>query len=415
MSAGDILFYAFGSVKRRKLRTGMTSLGVAIGIAAIVSLLAITQGLQGSVANELRSGLETDTLIVTPVSNAHTPLYITDYVTIEALDNVSKAVPVVQGIGYLKNGNSTIAVTVVGVDLAKYRAIYNNAFIAQQGTIPVEPTSDTIIIGARVNDPGDNGTVVAGLGDQVQVGRPDPNHRGVNISYDGRIAAVLEEVGPLGMGGLSDAAIYVPIEKAESLFSTTTCSMIVVELQSDGRATIASSSTAITESLHGQVQVSSSQQLSNVVSRVFTTINLFLIGIGGIALLVAGIGIMNVMMISMLERTREIGTLKALGMKNRTVLAIFLCEASFIGVIGGVLGAIGGYLLAKVIAGFLNQSLLFSEIGGSAFGNMTIVPVLDLTIFFSAIAFGLLVSVVFALYPAWRSSRLSPVEALSRE
>jgi putative ABC transport system permease protein len=142
-----------------------------------------------------------------------------------------------------------------------------------------------------------------------------------------------------------------------------------------------------------------------------------LAGIAAISLLVAGIGIMNIMIVSLMERTREIGILKALGMKSRTVLLVFLCESVIIGLIGAAVGIASGWVLANVVA------IVFHGGGGGMFmgnqgagtGGMTITPVLTPTVFLGALVFGVGVSVVFALYPAWRASKLKPVDALRYE
>lgn len=125
---------------------------------------------------------------------------------------------------------------------------------------------------------------------------------------------------------------------------------------------------------------------------------------------------MNTMMVSLMERTREIGTLKSLGLKNRTVLSIFICEASFIGLLGGYLGSILGFLTAKVIAELLNSSIALEWYGLTAYAGILIsIPPLNIMMVLAAIVFGLLVSVSFSLYPAWRASRLNPVDALRHE
>jgi putative ABC transport system permease protein len=135
---------------------------------------------------------------------------------------------------------------------------------------------------------------------------------------------------------------------------------------------------------------------------------LFLGGIAAISLLVAGIGIMNIMIVSLIERTREIGILKALGMKSRTVLTIFLGESVIIGLIGAVIGIVLGWILASVTA----RVLASGAFGG---GGFTITPLLTPEVLVGALAFGVGVSVIFALYPAWRASKLKPVEALRYE
>jgi len=165
-----------------------------------------------------------------------------------------------------------------------------------------------------------------------------------------------------------------------------------------------------------QVSVTSSTAVISLLSNVFSVIHLFLGGIAAIALLVAGIGIMNIMIVSLMERTREIGILKALGMKSRTVLSVFLCESLIIGLAGAIIGIASGWVLANVVA------LVFRG-GGALRGNqvattgarITITPLLTPTVTLLALVFGVGVSAVFALYPAWRASKLKPVEALRYE
>jgi putative ABC transport system permease protein len=209
------------------------------------------------------------------------------------------------------------------------------------------------------------------------------------------------------------------MSQAQSFFETDECSQIIVQLEDSEKATIDNVSDAIREAFNREVSVMSSTAVLNTLSSVFSIIQLFLGGIAAISLLVAGIGIMNIMIVSLMERTREIGILKALGMKGRTVLLVFLCESVIIGLIGAVIGIASGWALANVVArifvggggfGFGNEA---SQAGG--FGSMTITPVLTPTVFLGALVFGIGVSVIFALYPAWRASKLKPVEALRYE
>jgi putative ABC transport system permease protein len=130
---------------------------------------------------------------------------------------------------------------------------------------------------------------------------------------------------------------------------------------------------------------------------------------------------MNIMIVSLMERTREIGILKAVGMKSRTVLLTFLSEAVIIGLMGAVIGAGSGWVLAQIVARVFSGGAGFGagvqprSQSTAAGGGMAITPVLTPIVFFGALVFGLVVSMVFALYPAWRASRLKPVDALRYE
>jgi putative ABC transport system permease protein len=164
--------------------------------------------------------------------------------------------------------------------------------------------------------------------------------------------------------------------------------------------------------------VISATAVLGIIASVFSVIELFLGGIAAISLVVAGIGIMNIMIVSLMERTREIGILKALGTKSRTVLLIFLSEAAIIGVIGGAIGIGLGWVLANVVAIVFRGGGTFAGNQTAATagnGGLTITPILTPTVFLGAMAFGIGVSVIFALYPAWRASKLKPVDALRYE
>jgi putative ABC transport system permease protein len=235
----------------------------------------------------------------------------------------------------------------------------------------------------------------------------------------GNVTAVLKEIGGFGVGGPSDSSVYIPISQAQSFFGTDECSMIIVKLKSGDEAVIDGASEAIRKlpQFNGEVSVMSATAVLNLLSSVFSIIQLFLAGIAAISLLVAGIGIMNIMIVSLMERTREIGILKALGMKSRTVLLVFLCESVIIGLIGAAVGIASGWVLANVVAivfhGGGGGILMGNQ--GAGTGGMTITPVLTPTVFLGALVFGVGVSVVFALYPAWRASKLKPVDALRYE
>jgi putative ABC transport system permease protein len=440
MRTRDVFSYSFSAIKLRKLRAGLTTLGVVIGIAAIVALLSITQGLQNTITSQLQTGLATDTLIVSPGrsvfsqggagigggiggSDSGFKLIVNDTATIDGLSpDIAGSVAIIQRAVYFNSSDRSFVITVVGVDFAQYVAIYgSNTFVAESGAINLNPQNDEIVIGNTLHDPWKNGTLLYNVDENVEIiwtnatARPPKNE-----TYTGQITAVLKEIGGFSFGGPSDTGVYIPISQAQSFFDTNEVSQIIVKLKNSDQATIDRVSEQITDAFNGEVSVISSTAVLALLGSVFSIIQLFLVGIAAISLLVAGIGIMNIMIVSLIERTREIGILKALGMKSRTVLLIFLGESVIIGLIGAVLGIGLGWVLANVTAIVFSGGGPFARIGGGqatgmGAGGMDIVPVLTPTVLVGALGFGIGVSVIFALYPAWRASKLKPVEALRYE
>jgi putative ABC transport system permease protein len=434
MKVFDVFSYSFSAIKLRKLRAALTTLGVIIGIAAIVALLSITQGLQTTITGQLERGLAADTLIVVPGSSAlgggagggaefggggigrstssSAPLYVNYTDQINALSpDIVTSLAVVQKTGYIQNGSGVIKQTtnIVGVNFSQYVSTYSSTFVAASGSIPSNPSDSEIVVGARVSDPRLNGTVFVQTNDNVNITWTNNTIVPfVNETYTANVSAVLERIGGFGIGGPSDTGIYIPLSQAEKFFGSDQADEIIVKLKNSDADTVNSTSKAITDYFGNQVSVISFTAVQSLLSSIFSTISLFLGGIAAISLLVAGIGIMNIMIVSLIERTREIGILKALGTKSRTVLQIFLTESAIIGLIGAVIGIISGWVLANVVALFLGR-------GGLIGSALTIKPILTPIVFVGALAFGVGVSMIFALYPAWRASKLKPVDALRYE
>jgi putative ABC transport system permease protein len=440
MKARDIFSYSFSAIKLRKLRASLTILGVVIGIAAIVALLSITQGMTYTIQNQLSQGLATDTLIVTPgssgglggggggfggggngngIGSAGAPssnfvLYAnyTNGINSSLSPSIQSAFAVITQGGYIENasGAARAVNTITGVDFAAYANAYGTTFRAAQGAIPFDASDDEIVVGARVADPRLNGTTFVTAGNTVKLSWVNFTSQltSVNESMTGNVTAVLERIGGFSFVGPSDTGVYIPLQTAERFFGTDQASMIIVKLVNSDNATAAAAERALNTYFQNQVTIISPSAVIGLLTTIINILGLFVAGIAAISLLVAGIGIMNIMIVSLIERTREIGILKALGMKSRTVLGIFLGESLIIGIIGGVLGIIAGWALGRVVAVIVER--MFSVGSG-----LTLTPILTPLVVFGALAFGIGVSVIFALYPAWRASKLKPVDALRYE
>ncbi len=440
MKTIDIFGYSFSAIKLRKLRAALTTLGVIIGIAAIVALLSITQGLQATITGQLNQGLSANTLIVTAGSGGALPgaggagdgggfggggggfgggttdnsgfkLFVNRTNEINALsEDIDTSIAVISHVGFIETDALNRSVTIYGVDFNDYSNLYSTTFVAASGTIPTNPSGNEVVVGTRVNQPGQNGTIFFDVGNSINISWTNATVLPpVNETTTASVAAVLQKIGGFGLGGPSDTGVYIPIDRAQSFLGTDEADMIIVKLKSSDNATITNVSKLITDHFSNQVSVISSTAVLSLLTNIFSLLQLFLGGIAAISLLVAGIGIMNIMIVSLIERTREIGILKALGMKSRTVLTIFLGESVIIGLIGAIVGIVLGWILANITASVLGSGVF----GGG--GGFTITPLLTPEVLVGALAFGVGVSVIFALYPAWRASKLKPVEALRYE
>jgi putative ABC transport system permease protein len=438
MKTYDIFGYSFSAIRLRKLRAALTTLGVIIGIAAIVALLSITQGLQATITNQLNQGLSANSLIVIAGSSgafgssgmsgnnagqgagfgnggalsgdtSDFKLYVNYTTEIQDLSpDITNSLAIIQRSGYVQSADLNRSVTFYGVDFNSYSQAYST-FAASSGTIPTSTQDTDIVIGSRVSDPRLNGTQYILPNQSVDVIWLNSTVLPLkNETYTANVTGILSKIGGFGIGGPSDTGVYMPLSKAESFFGTDQCDMIIVTLTNSDKATIANVTSLITDHFGNQVSVISADAVQSLLTSVFSTIQLFLGGIAAISLLVAGIGIMNIMIVSLIERTREIGILKALGMKSRTVLTIFLGESVIIGLMGAIIGIILGWALANVTATVLSSGVF----GG---GNFAITPLLTPEVLIGALGFGIGVSVIFALYPAWRASKLRPVDALRYE
>ena len=423
MEFTEIIAYAASAIKLRKLRAGLTILGIAIGITALVGLLAITQGFQISLKAQLQRGFATDTIVVTTQNLGFGyelkdfELLIDDAEIIEIIDNVKQTIPMLQKNCYGNFSNYTIPISVVGVDFAKYESVYPESFKASAGSISSYENQSVAVIGKSVNDPWQNGTLLAEINRDFEIlytTRSDFEF--VNETSPFKCIAILDEIGGATVGGPSDYSVYMPLERAKSFFNTTETSTIVVQVEQSDEESIAQTSKKIEDAFDSQILVVSSASIYKTISSVMDQVQVLMTGVIAISLLVAGVGIMNIMIISLMERTREIGIMKAIGMKDGTVLAIFLSESLIMGLVGTLSGIGFGYLLALGVNNLdLLGGMISSATEGTVMGGIPSTPILTTTNLLSALFFGIAVSILFGIYPAWRASRLEPVDALRYE
>ncbi len=323
----------------------------------------------------------------------------------------------------LYNGNKkTHAFVATAVNFTQFAQVFPDRFIFEDGEPPEEYRNDTIVIGYKVNYQTENNTVpFATADDNVTVtirtleAQPFPHYELWNYTFS--VAGTLQKRGTPGITNF-DYWVFIPLETAREMFDSQESDLIFVKIfDPEESERIADE----IESIFPPFKVTILVPLTFIrqVDRILTVVQLFLMAVASVSLLVAGIGIMNIMTVSVMERIREIGILKAIGAKSRTVLSIFLMEAVLVGAIGGLIGIVTGYGLSYLLAYGLSE-FVQPEQQNTGFQvaepqRMTINPIFTPEWTVAAFIFAVVVCIIFGLYPARKAAKLDPVEALRYE
>jgi putative ABC transport system permease protein len=412
MKRKTVLSMAWENMKQRKLRTTLTTLGVIIGITAILAVTSLGEGFNTMVTEQIEY-FELDVVMVMPIGRE-------TYLTSEDAGNISQvinevavATPVMQKmmpIG-LYSGEKNATALLLGVNFTEFEIVYPERLVFDEGSLLQPIENDTIVLGYSVAHP-ETGEAFAEVGGEVTVeiyvgGLPPIRN------YTFTVAGTLKESGAGTLISI-DNMVLIPLNTAKEIYKTDYDMMFVKLVDQEYSERVAEE---IKDMLQKPVTALAPSVMIQRAGNILDMAEIFLAGIASIALLVAGVGIMNIMTVSVMERTREIGILKALGAKNRNILSMFLAEAALIGLTGGLLGIPTGYGLAHFLSYALSTIRPQSSNGLIQGGGMSIniTPVLSLSWVVGALVFGIAVSLLFALYPARKAAKLDPVEALRYE
>lgn len=401
----EILRSAVDAVVAHAFRSFLTTLGVAIGVASIVTVIALMQGMQTSITAQFE-GLGSNSLSVvafTPFDEA-----LKGKIALLPPEDLDLIAERVEGISSI-----TPQLTLPGAALAEIRYGSQVAFAQLIGTTHSYQivANSYAAVGRFISVADDRRRRrVCVLGDKTRqtLGLPE-NPVGEYVSIGGewlKVVGVMERRGDL-LGMSRDAFVLIPYSTMRSMNGRQTESDIDIQLsiaQGADREAVSDRIRQLLRHAHGlapgepdDFQIQSPDELSEALGQIGTVATAVAVCVVGISLLVGGIGIMNIMLVSVTERTREIGILKALGATRRQILLQFLAEALALSLLGGLVGLVAGYALAAVIAA------IFPSLPS------VVVPLWAVIL---AVGFSALVGVVFGILPASKAADLDPIEAL---
>jgi putative ABC transport system permease protein len=390
-----------------KLRSFLTMLGIVIGVAAVIILMSIGRGATAQILANIQS-MGSDLITVRPGSFSFGGVRggVSATLTMEDAEAIAEQVSYISAVAPSyssslqlvvgsENTNSQVTGTTPEYMGINNLEIASGAFFTEYD---YQRGAKVAVLGSNVAETLFGNT--SPIGQQMRMG-----------TIVVRVIGVLESKG--GMFGSSDDAIFIPLTamqqtvaqprtaQGESVISSVSLT-VSDEKQTDyvigGITSLLRTRHRLAPSADDDFNIMSTEEIANTISEAAGTMTLLLGAIAAISLLVGGIGVMNIMLVSVLERTREIGIRKALGAREHDIWIQFLVEAAFLTLAGGIIGVIIGWLVAFFI---------------SYMGLMTTVVTTDIVILAVSVSVG--IGLFFGFYPAWNASRLNPIEALRSE
>jgi putative ABC transport system permease protein len=367
---------------------------------AVTGLVSITQGLDEEVSGMLERFGPNNLMIMPGQLNMGAGLIASsafNWRDIEQIERVSGIDTVTPIIGnkmakFFKQGETKYAF-VYGIESLYFDI--NSGWDVVQGRNLNRGDSAVVVLGHEIANPKDLDEPLFEIGDRITL---EVMVEGEKKEMTFRIIGVMEKMG--GLGGMSsdeDNSLFMPIRTCQQLFDTKgEFQFLAAQVKDSGK--LLETVSKIEEMYDNDITVMSSESMQEMIGDVLGLIEAVLGGVAAISLVVAGVGIINTMTISVMERTKEIGILKAIGAKSIDVLVLFITEAIITGLIGGILGVGFGFTLGKIIGKLIDMPVSTSLYLG-----------------LGVVIFAIFTTVISGLYPAFRASNLHPVEALRSE
>ena len=409
MNLAQTIFEALESLNGNKMRSGLTVLGIVIGVAAVIAMLSVGRGAEASITGSI-SGIGTNLLFVFRGDFSDTirnpkPLTLGDAQAIGdpfQAPSVEAVAPALQGNAELSFAGERTSTQLFGVT-PEYFSV-RNLVLTEGGYVTEEHIlgrASVVVLGPETAE------AIFGHADGVT---------GETVRIEGqpfRVLGVLEARGG-GMFGSEDNVAIIPVSTAQArlIRRSTNDRMDIVFVQAIDAEAVDSAIEEIAQILRTRHRtpvgeddftIFTQRDLLTTFASITGILTVFLGGIAAISLLVGGIGIMNIMLVSVTERTREIGLRKALGARKRDILIQFLTESSLLSLIGGIIGILFGWLIAYIVGRV------------AAATNTDFTPVIGGDAILLATLFSAAVGLFFGIYPASRAANLEPVEALRYE
>jgi putative ABC transport system permease protein len=402
----DSFSLTYRNIKERKARSALTILGIMVGIGAVIALISIGFGMEESITGELVE--MADVIMVTPGGvelgsiGAFGSFTDRDLEAVDRIAGVKDAVAMRGEMEEVEYRGEKFMVQVIGIDPRDITAVFGETVQLEEGS------------GTGTEAPGralrDNDHKACEIGYSVAKDYFD-DEIGVNdrITINGskfRVIGVLAKQG--GFRSDVDSSIYVTTRDSVTILDNEDTSTIFVRVRDiEDAEEIAAEIEERIDDNHKLDDFTSAMTMGSVIEQlqsIFGILQAVLIAIASISLIVAAMGIMNTMLMSVMERTHEIGVMKAIGANNRNILFLFLLEAGVVSAIGGVCGCIIGVIGAQAISFGIQTAL-----------DVEIAAVVKPEVLLGGVAVAMLVGILSGLYPARKASKMSPVEAVRYE
>ncbi|HEX32912.1 MAG TPA: ABC transporter permease [Candidatus Aenigmarchaeota archaeon] len=392
----DYLKIAVTELGNRKMRSWLTILGIVIGIAAIVSLISIAQGLEEAIRLQVAM-MGSRAIVVTPgrmIGTFSKPFTESEIKPLESIRNVEYVVAMNTQVSQVAHGDKESQSYVAGIsDDHMKEYITDMGLSLEEGSFIRPNSKHKAIVGSLLAK-----NLEIKAGDKIII----YNHNGEATQY--RVAGVLSSVG----SSQDDNSVMIKLSEEQEMFQQENQYQMVTVMISDEKYmdSVADDIEKVLSKKRDEsaYQVMTPDKIIERVSVILGIVEATVVGIAAISLLVGVIGIMNTMYMSILERTKQIGVMKAIGAKNNQIMMIFITESAIIGVVGGVIGMILGFLIAYAV-----------EVGAAMYGYPMIKAYYSIPIVGMALIISVGVGVIAGLLPARRAAKLNPVDALRWE